>query len=217
MNSIITNYYCTKTKYLLLIIILLSIANQWVFNSLLINEDVFYNTFSNQLAYDRIIGLFNKTMKIAWISYLLQPVMCFIKFLLVSIVLYIGLFFLDLNGEIKFETVFKVVVASELIFILAGIIKIFWFAFISYSYDLNDLAFFYPLSLSNFFKSGEVNKMWIYPLQVLNIFHLIYIIGLVQGLQALCGKNQIIEKVVLITYLPGLILWIVLLIFLSFN
>jgi hypothetical protein len=162
--------------------------------------------------------LFEELKSISWINYVFMPFILLIKFTLISIVLYIGIFFCDLHNKISFSIIFKVVTASEIIFVFAGLTKFFWFYLFAGNYDLNDINFFYPLSLINLFRISEVNKFWIFPLQIVNIFQVIYILSLSYGLYK-AGKIEKNEsdKVVFLSYMPALMFWVVLIMFISID
>jgi hypothetical protein len=63
---------------------------------------------------------------------------------------------------------------SEIVFVVASVIKLLWFIFFAGNYTLEDLSFFYPLSLINLFNRSEVASYWVYPLQIINIFQVLY-------------------------------------------
>jgi hypothetical protein len=190
----------------------------WLSKSTLINEVVFYNTYSEQLSYERSMELFEGLKKYSWIGYALIPVVLLIKFSLISIIIYSGIYFCDLHEKISLRKVFGVVIASEIVFLLASLAKFLWFCFFAGNYDLNDMNFFYPLSLGNLFSQSEVDKIWIFPLQILNIFQIIYILLLSYGLYVQTGIQQAkAEKAVLVSYLPGLVIWVTLIMFLTIG
>jgi hypothetical protein len=186
--------------------------------NILINETVFYNSFSEQLTYERSMKLFEDMNKISWMNYVLTPIFLLIKFTLISIVLYIGVFFLNLHFKISFSIIFRIVIACEIIFVFAGFIKFLWFYLFAGNYKLDDMSFFYPLSLINLFRISEVNKLWVYPLQAVNIFQAAYILLLSYGLNK-AGKieKSESEKVVLFSYMPALFFWVVLITFISMD
>jgi hypothetical protein len=190
----------------------------WLSKEVLVNEIVFYNTFSEQLTYDRSLKLFESMKRVSWISYVLSPIMLLIKFSLVSFVIYIGVVFNNFQNKVTLGSIFKIVIASEIIFVCAFLVKFLWFCLYAGNYDLNDLGFFYPLSLINFFKTSEVNRLWIFPLQTINIFHMVYIISISVGLSKICKiVKSDSDKVVLSSYLPALVLWVALVMFLSID
>ena len=127
-------------------IVFLNVVIAVVSQLTLIDETVFFNSYSEQLTYDRAIELFQEMRSFSWIAYAITFVMLILKFTSVSILIFIGVFFADLQREITLGNVFKVVIISELIFIAASVVKIVWFIFFVSSYTLEDLSFFYPLS-----------------------------------------------------------------------
>jgi hypothetical protein len=216
--ELIVRYYKLKGNRLFILIVFLNLVILYLSRAGLINEIVFYNTFSEQFTYDRSLKLFEDMKRFSWIGYVLSPVILLLKFSLVSIVIYIGIVFIDIREKISLGTVFKVVIASEVIFICAGFSKFLWFYLFAGNYDLNDLGFFYPLSLINFFKTGDVNKIWIFPLQTVNLFQIVYIISISFGLHKVCQiRKAESEKIVLISYLPAMVLWVALIMFISIE
>lgn len=184
----------------------------------LINEIVFFNTYSEQLTYERSMELFSMMKSYSWTSYILCPLVLIIKFSVVSLVIYLGVFFCDMQKEITMRMVFTVVIACEAVFVLASTAKLFWFIFFAGNYTLNDMNFFYPLSLINLFRQSEVAAYWVYPLQTVNLFQLGYIIMLAAGLARISSvKRNATDKIVLITYLPAMAIWIVFILFLTID
>jgi hypothetical protein len=184
----------------------------------LVNEIVFFNTYSEQLTYDRAMELFNRMRSLVWVSYIITPVLLLLKFSAMSVLLYIGVFLNDLHKEITLGKIFKVVIVSELVFIAASITKLLWFTFFADNYILDDMSFFYPLSLINLFNRTEVATYWIYPLQTVNIFQLVYVLLLALGLSRISSiKKEAADKVVLATYVPGIVVWMALIMFLSID
>jgi hypothetical protein len=216
--TLIQRYFNLKGFPLFLIIAIGNLLMIWLSKSVLINEVVFYNAFSEQLTYDRAIQLFESFQSMSWISYVVSPLIFIIKFSLISLVLYIGIIFYNLQYKVPFGSVFRIVIASDIVFLTAGLTKFFWFYLFAGNYDLNDINFFYPLSLINIFKAEEVGKIWIYPMQTVNLFHIAYLILLSYGLNNVCKIDKHdSEKIVLLSYLPGLLLWLTLIMFISID
>jgi hypothetical protein len=211
-------YFSLNGIYHFVLITVCYLVLLWFSRNILINDLVFYNSYSEQLTYERALRLFEEMERLSWINYVAIPFVFLIKFILISIVLFIGIFFCSLNTSISFGSVFRTVIACEIVFVLAGMLKFLWFYFFVSDYDLNDLNFFYPLSLINLFRISEIDKVWIYPLQSVNLFQVIYILLLSSGL---CITTRLrktdSDKVVLLSYLPALSFWIVLIMFLSID
>jgi len=216
--NLLVRYYNLKGLHLFIDIVLANLLLIWLSKTLLINEVVFYNAYSEQITYDRSLKLFEDMKRFSWISYALTPIILLIKFSLISFVIYIGIVFYNVQNKISLRSIFKIVIASEIVFVSAGFIKFIWFYLLAGNYDLNDLGFFYPISLINFFKTGEVSRLWIYPLQTVNIFHLLYIISISYGLNKVYYiEKPDSDKIVLLSYIPALVLWIVFVMFLTID
>jgi hypothetical protein len=183
---------------------------------ILINEIVFFNTYSEQLTYDRSMELFQKMRSYSWVSYFLVTVLLLLKFTAIAVLLYIGVYFSDLHRELPLGRIFKVVIISESIFVTASIFKLLWFVFFAGNYTLEDISYFYPLSLINLFSRSEVATYWVYPLQTVNIFQFLYVLQLAFGLsKAGSVKKSLAERVVLSTYIPAIAVWITVIMFLT--
>jgi hypothetical protein len=216
--NLLLRYYSLNRLYLFAGIVTANLLLIWLSRSVLINEIVFYNTYSEQLTYERSIQLFERMNSMAWISYIFTPVILLIKFSVVSLLIYLGIIFRKIEDRVSLGSVFKVVIASEIVFVFGSLIKFLWFTLFGGNYDLNDLGFFYPLSIINFFSPSEVSRVWIYPLQTINLFHIGYIFSISCGINKVCSIDKSgSEKAVLMSYLPGLALWICLIMFLTID
>ena len=216
--NILTRYYNLKWLQLFSIILVANLLMIWLSKTVLINETVFYNTFSEQLSYDRSLKLFESIRRLSWVGYVFTPLILLLKFSSISLVIYTGIILSNNQERVTLGSVFKVVIASEIVFLLAGFLKLLWFYLFAGNYNLTDLGFFYPLSLINFFKTGEVSKLWVFPLQAVNAFNIIYIFSVSYGLSRVTDLEKAnSDKVVLMTYIPALTLWIALIMFFSID
>jgi hypothetical protein len=216
--NLLMDYFGLKKIQLFIIILSGNLLIIWLSKLILINETVFYNTYSEQITYDRAMILFTGMKKLSWVGYAFTPILLIIKIFLISTVIYIGGFLCDLHEQLSFGTILKIVIASEIVFVVAGLTKLVWFSFFGGNYTLNDLSFFYPLSLIDFFNRSEVSLIWVYPLQTMNLFQIFYILLLTYGLNKKGGLNwSKSEKVVMISYLPGLLIAIVLVMFITVD
>lgn len=132
--------------------------------------------------------------------------------------LFIGVFFSDLHKDITLGKIFKVVVVSEIVFVVASVIKMLWFILFAGNYTLDDMNFFYPLSLINLFSRSEVASYWVYPLQTVNIFQVFYVLLLAFGLSRIGSVKKIsVDRIVLSTYVPAMAVWIAMILFLTID
>ena len=216
--KILDGYFSLKKNELLLGIIAINLILVWLSKTVLMNETVFFNTYSEQMTYERSMELFRKIRELSWISYLFTPLILIIKFSVLSLVVYTGFFISGLQKKVTLGMIFTIVVASEIVIVLASLSKFLWFAFFAGNYTLDEINFFYPLSLINLFGQNEVAKYWIYPLQSVNLFQVAYILMLAMGLAKVSSvKREKADIIVLLTYGSTFILWIVFIMFITID
>ena len=214
----IERYFSIKRWKLFSGVVIINMLIIFLSQTTLINEIVFFNTYSEQLTYERSMELFENMKSFAWVSYVIIPVILLLKFSALSFLIYIGVFFSDLHKEITLGKIFAVVIACESVFIVASLLKLLWFMFFAGNYILDDISFFYPLSLINLFSRSEVASYWIYPLQAVNLFQIAYILMLAVGLSKISSlKKAAADKIVLTTYVPAIVVWIALVMFFTID
>lgn len=212
MNSL----FALKNIYIYIffstLILILSISS----NYFLFSDTSLYNSFPEQLSHDKIKDLVEQTHKWIWIGYAFLPILYLFKFSIIAIILQAGFFFFD--RKISFSIIFKAVMLAEIPFLVVPVIKLFWFLFIQTHYTLNDLQYFFPLSALQLFDVKSLPTWQIYPLQLFNVFELIYWVLLAYWLKRLLNisLNKSME-VVASSYGTGLVLWVVFITFLSLN
>ncbi|RZL32281.1 MAG: hypothetical protein EOO96_14440 [Pedobacter sp.] len=188
----------------------------YLVQSYLITSDVFHNSYAEQLSYDRIEEMIDGQNKYAWVGYAIVPLIYAIKFFLVSLCLLTGSMFFDI--KLKFGEAYKIALLADIVFVIPMLIKVFWFLVIQKDYVLQDIQLFSPLSALNVFDAKSLGLLWFYPLQTLNLFELLYILSLGFWVFKFGAKSY--EKglnMVLASYVPGLIIWIVLVMFITLN
>jgi len=199
-------------------IVLVELLILLVSQTILIDEIVFFNTYSEQLTYELSMEIFSAMRSYSWISYAITPILLLLKFSALSVLIYIGVFFSDLHKDITLGKIFKVVVVSEIVFVVASVIKMLWFILFAGNYTLDDMNFFYPLSLINLFSRSEVASYWVYPLQIVNIFQVFYVLLLAFGLSRIGSVKKIsVDRIVLSTYVPAMAVWIAMILFLTID
>lgn len=202
--------------YIFLILVFYFLVISVLSNHLLLSNILFYDTFSEQLTIEKIDKLISFINKWKWLGYVFIPIIYLLKFSLISLVLLIGFFFID--KKVSFSLLFKAVMLAEIPFLLIPLIKLFWFLFIQTQYTFNDLQYFYPLSALQLFDIKSLQTWQIYPLQLLNMFELVYWVLLAYWLKRLL--NITLTKgmeIVIGSYGTSLLLWIVFITFLSLN
>ena len=203
-------------SYFLGFIILINYLFLILLKEYLITNNIYYDAFEGQLSLNRINDLISYSKKWSWLSYIILPVVLFLKITFTTICLKIGAFFY--NFELNLKQFLRLVILAEIPFILSSLIRIIWFFINSDSLTLKYIQTFYPLSLINLFEVNNISPYLIYPLQIVNLFELLHWIILAYLIKIF--TNESFDKsfgFVAKTYGIGLFTWIVLVVFLSIN
>lgn len=189
----------------------------WANAYFLVSESLYFNSLSDQFTYDQIQELLDKGKKWEWLGYVLIPLIYLIKCSLVALCLSIGLF-LFIN-DFLFKKMFTVAVFAEFVFIVPAIIKLLWFLFVQTDYTLRDLQLFYPLSAISLFDNTALEPWLMYPLQVLNVFEIVYWVILAWGISREFPDFNLSRSMNLVatSYGSGLLIWIAVVMFASLT
>ena len=146
-----------------------------------------------------------------WVSYVITPIMIGIKVLLVAFCLNFVKIISEKLEQVKFRDILTIVLMAEFVFVIAGFYKFFNFYLIETDYTLETLQTYYPLSLINFKEAISTEKWLAYPLQLCNLFELIYWGILAWGIWELTNKKISYQRslgYVALTYGIGLLFWV---------
>ena len=146
-----------------------------------------------------------------WVGYAVTPVLIGVKVLLVAFCLNFVKILSEKLENVKFRDILFVVLIAEFVFIIAGFYKFFNFYFIETNYTLETLQTYYPLSLINYKEAISTEKWLAYPLQLLNVFELMYWGILAWGIWELADKKISYQRslgYVALTYGIGLLFWV---------
>lgn len=195
---------------------LLSFLLLFASSFILLSDDIYYDTFGEQLSFERISEIVNLNNKWSWVIYIITPFLYLLKFYIVTILLLTGFFLLRL--EVSQQSLIKIVLISEFVFLIPSLIKLLWFSLIQTDYTLINLQYFSPISALSLFKPKELEPWLIYPLQLLNVFELLYWCALAYQLKNLLerdfgGSLSFVAG----TYGVGLLLWVIFVMFLTVS
>ncbi|MDR8393095.1 hypothetical protein NC796_18205 [Aliifodinibius sp. S!AR15-10] len=194
-----------------LYLLLTYISDQYIFGN-----ELYLRSYSDQLNRQRIVDFLDMQARYRWAGYILTPFILTIKFLFTTVCISVGLILLKFDFQLK--KVFKVVILSELIFIVA---KVIYVTNLWYHYDslvMSEMADYYPLTALSYFGAENVVTWLHYPLQTLNLFEVFYITA-ISWLLSKQWKPDFVESlsIVLPSYATGLILWLALVTFLTIQ
>ena len=146
-----------------------------------------------------------------WVSYAITPVLIGIKVLLVAFCLNFVKIISEKLEQVKFRDILTIVLMAEFVFLIAGFYKFFNFYLVDTDYTLETLQTYYPLSLINFKEAISTEKWLAYPLQLCNLFEVIYWGILAWGIWQLADKKISYQRslgYVALTYGIGLLFWV---------
>ena len=146
-----------------------------------------------------------------WVSYAITPVLIGIKVLLVAFCLNFVKIISEKLEQVKFRDILTIVLMAEFVFVIAGFYKFFNFYLVDTDYTLETLQTYYPLSLINFKEAISTEKWLAYPLQLCNLFEVIYWGILAWGIWQLADKKISYQRslgYVALTYGIGLLFWV---------
>ncbi len=165
-------------RYLIIITIYALIST--VINNSIIKDDLYRINLQGQLSDKQMNLILGERQKYTWLAHLISTIIITVKLGLVAFILYSGS--IIWGYKTKFSRIFRLVLGVEFIFLIPLIIKIVYFTFTQTDYTLEDVQYFYPLSLLNLFDSKTIDPLWIYPLQVINVFEIAYWFALAYGM-----------------------------------
>ena len=151
-----------------------------------------------------------------WISYVSVPLLLLIKISVTAVLIDVGCVFY--NEKLPYKQLFRIVLLGEFIFLAVPIFKLCWFLFFQPNFSLEDIQYFYPLSALNIIGYKGVAVWFIYPLQLLNLFEVVYwfliSVQLNKAIGSTTGKGV---NIVASGYGVGLLLWVVCVMFFTLN
>jgi len=203
------------TKWLLLSCAFLVVSE--IANNVLNFKALTYNSLAEQLSKQQIQYYFDLQEKWKWLGYVFVPILLLVKTSLIASVFYVGTFFFS-KAVFGFKQLWEIVITAEFVFLLVPIIKIFWFSFFETNYNLQDVQYSMPLSALTILGYKGLDVWFIYPLQILNLFELAYWLLLAYYIGKATKTNMDNGlKIVLLSYVPTLFFWVIVVMFITLN
>lgn len=204
------------TKYFILINISIVTFFTYYINNEIFTDIAIVDFYYDQLSMNQIESLIQNMRKYQWLGYTLIPIIYFIKISLITLCVYTGILLSNIKS-LGFSGIFSAVVLADILFLIPGVIKIFWFSF-QPDYTLEDLQYFMPGSLLNLFNPKEIEPWLVYPLQSINVWEVAFWFALAYELKAYFQDDFAKSfGTVMASYGSGLVIWIVFVVFLTLN
>lgn len=180
-------------------------------------DKLIYTSLIDKLTQSQIEEYLLIQDKWEWVSYIIIAILTLIKTLITASFVNTAIYFSN-KRKFTFKSIFGIILKAEFIFLLIPILKIIWFYFFQTNYTLEDIQYFYPLSALNIIGYAGLEPWLIYPLQILNLFELAYIIYLAYEIGKLTQTNTDKGfKIMMYSYVPTMLLWVCVVMFLTLS
>ena len=200
-----------KNFYLFFLIITIYLFNVLLNNYYVTTESKIFDFLAKDYPSSVVQNYMESQKKWWWVSYAVTPVLIGIKVLLVAFCLNFVKIISEKLEDVKFRDILFVVLIAEFVFVIAGFYKFFNFYLVDTDYTLETLQTYYPLSLINYKEAISTEKWLAYPLQLANVFELMYWGVLAWGIWQLADKKISYQRslgYVALTYGVGLLFWV---------
>ena len=200
-----------KNASLLLLVIFFSLILIYLDKTYITTDSKIFDFLAKDYPSSVVQNYMDSQKKWWWVSYVTTPVLIGIKVLLVAFCLNFVKIISEKLEDVKFRDILTVVLIAEFVFVIAGFYKFFNFYLIDTDYTLETLQTYYPLSLINYKEAISTEKWLAYPLQLANVFELMYWGVLAWGIWQLADKKISYQRslgYVALTYGVGLLFWV---------
>ena len=200
-----------KNASLLLLVIIFSLILIYLDNAYITTSSKIFDFLAKDYPSSVVQNYMESQKKWWWVSYAVTPILIGIKVLLVAFCLNFVKIISEKLEQVKFRDILTVVLMAEFVFVIAGFYKFFNFYLVDTDYTLETLQTYYPLSLINFKEAISTEKWLAYPLQLCNLFEVIYWGILAWGIWQLADKKISYQRslgYVALTYGIGLLFWV---------
>ena len=211
-----------KSWVIFLVILFFEILISISISNLFINDNIYFQTYREQMSLTSINLIFEISKRVQWVGYLILPFIIIIRIFYTSIFLFIGIFFTELKAE--YGKLFKIALLADFVYVLAGSVKLVILIFFREVNTLQDLQF-QPLSAMELFNAKSIDPLFVYPLSLLNVFELGYFLvlaWLLVGVINEASEERPVKfgqslKLVTALYGSGLLLWVLVVMFITLN
>lgn len=183
---------------------------------LLVNDELYYASLTNQMTDEQIRQMLAVNKEWIWFSYALLLALLVVKLFVIAAILAVGYYIMTTRWELR--PFLRTAIIAEFVMLLPAVTKLGWFGLVQPSYNLNDLLNFGPLSLGSMVKLDATESWLRYPLQTASLFEVAYCLVLMLGAHQLAQLRwRQAARLVGFSYLPALLVWVVIVMFISVS
>lgn len=207
-------YFQLDLRMVLAILLIVEIGYQWILQQYFVTDQVIYQSFITDLTDEQFSQGQQKASSLSWLLFLFTPFTVLFPILLAAWCLNLGNLLLE--EPIQFRTLFAISARAYIVFSLARIVALLIHQYHGVETVL-DLQQMPSLSLYDWWPKETIPNGLSYPLKLINIYQLAFLLGLTYGLHHV-RQNSVRQwfMFTLKTYGFALLLWIILTVFLAY-
>lgn len=171
LKSEIKNIVGKPTWVLLIAVSAFYLIGLYLFSHFVWSTDIYEYNYKAETGFENYIDMIRR---IDFVRYIFSPLYIFSISLVITGLIQIGL--KGNNIEINNKLLFKIILVGAVILSLPLWVKTVWFVLIKGSYTMDEVKFFYPLSLLNFFEPADLHIKLVKALGKLNLYHLAFML-----------------------------------------
>lgn len=214
--KILNSYFSQDSRLLFLLLVALHALATVIQQEFILMDDLYYNTYGEQLAIERIEALIAFNRKWEWVGYAVLPFVLLLQVVAITICLNIGTILVEY--KVKFKQLFGMVLKATLVFAIMKLVLVISIWLFADLQNFEDLMQFNYHSVLAFFDLSNIPAWLFYPLYMLNISQLLFFALLGFGMVYLVKiRFSRALSFILSTYGTGLLIWVLFIVFLQLN
>lgn len=146
-------------------------AGLFLFSHFVWSSDIYEYSYRANTGFEDYIDM---VRRVDLLRYLFSPAYIFLISVIISVLIKIGL--TGLNIEIENKLLFKIVLVGTFFLTLPLLIKTVWFVLIKETYSMEEVKYFYPLSVLYFFETADLHIKLVKALGKFNLYHLVFMV-----------------------------------------
>lgn len=174
----------------------------FLFSHFVWSPDIYEYSYKAETGFDTYIDM---VRRIDFVRYILSPVYIFSLAGIAMGLIKIGL--MGHNIELDNKLLFKIILISTFFLSLPLLVKSVWFVLIQESYTMEEVKYFYPLSVLYFFDPSELHEKLVKALGRLNLYHLVFMLFIAWCVRIYTNHSLVrLFGIMIYTYGLGLLL-----------
>jgi len=156
---------------LLIAATLFYLTGLFLFSHFVWSSDIYEYNYRAETGFENYIDM---VRRIDFVRYILSPLYILSLSGVAMGLIKIGL--MGHNFELENKLLFKIILIATFFLSLPLLVKSVWFVLIQGSYTMNEVKYFYPLSVLYFFDPPELHEKLVKALGRLNLYHLAFML-----------------------------------------